>query len=188
MEFICMSCGRKHTRNERLVDEHIHCSCGYSFYVFYNQGMSVVMPSDEIIRQATTKAFQRFVVSTGRCQDVAVEPVDYTSFLQRADPLGLMEVGLERYQAETIGKHLLNCGDVASICESLGKNRDVMIKNKGDYAEVIEMRRKVKEREKPPFSGEPIAYLNEESRLKPWQKEIMERDQARTGYLFGDTG
>ena len=99
-----MSCGRKHTRNERLVDEHIHCSCGYSFYVFYNQGMLVVMPSDEIIRQTTIKAFQRFVVSTGRCQDVAVEPVDYTSFLQRADPLGLMEVGLERYQSETIGK------------------------------------------------------------------------------------
>ena len=188
MEFICMSCGQKHIRTERLVDEHIQCECGYRFYVFYNQGMTVIMPSEEITRQGTTKAFQRFVVSTGRCQDAKVDAFDYSSFLQRADPLGLMEVGLERYQAEKMGRCLLNCGDVASICESLDKNRDVMIKNKGNYAEVIEMRRKVKDRADPPFVGEPIAYLNEECALRPWQREIMERDAARTGYLFGDTG
>ena len=185
-----MSCGRKHIRAESLVDEHIHCSCGFDFYAFYSQGMTVMLPSADITRSAATKAFRRFVISTGRCQDAHVEPqvVDYTRFLNTADPLGLMEVGLERYQAETLGKCLLNCGDIASICESLGKNRDVMIKNKGNYAEVIEMRRKVKDRADPPFAGEPIAYLNEESNLRPWQQEIMERDAARTGYLFGDTG
>ena len=183
-----MSCGRKHTRNERLVDEHIHCSCGYSFYAFYNQGMMVMLPSDEITRQAATKAFQRFVVSTGRCQDARVEPFDYTNFLQRADPLGLIQVGLERYQAERYRKCPLNCGDIASICESLHKSKDAVLKNKGNYIDIIEMQRKVKGKEDPPFSGEPIAYLNEEYQLKGWQKEIMERDQARTGYLFGDAG
>ena len=188
MEFICMACGRKHIRKGRLVDEHIHCECGYSFYAFYNQGMTVTIPSDEITRLAATKAFQRFVVSTGRCQDAGVEPFDYTRFLQKADPLGLMEVGLERYQAETMGKCLLNCGDITSICDSLRKNRDVVLKNKGSYVEVIEMQRKVKGKGEPPFSGEPIAYLNEEYRLKGWQKEIMERDEARTGYLFGEPG
>ena len=108
MEFICIACGRKHTRTERLVDEHIQCECGYRFYVFYNRGMTVIMPSEEITRQGTTKAFQRFVVSTGRCQDAKVDAFDYTSFLQRADPLGLMEVGLERYQAETRIQRKLN--------------------------------------------------------------------------------
>lgn len=183
-----MSCGRKHIRNERLVDEHIHCSCGYSFYAFYNQGMMVMLPSDEITRQAATVAFQRFVVSTGRCQDAGVAAFDYTSFLKRADPLGLMEVGLERYQGERFGKCLMNCGDIASVCESLHKNKDVVLKNKGSHIDIIEMQRKVKARGDPPFSGEPIAYLNEEYQLKDWQKEIMERDQARTGYLFGDAG
>ena len=46
----------------------------------------VMMPSDEITRQTATRAFQRFVVSTGRCQDAGVEPIDYTSFLKKADP------------------------------------------------------------------------------------------------------
>ena len=188
MEFICMACGRKHIRTDRLVDEHIHCECGYSFYVFYNQGMLVTMPTDEITRQAVTKTFQRFVVSTGRCQDARVEPFDYTRFLQTADPLGLMEVGLERYQAETMGKCLLNCGDITSICDSLRNNRDVVVKNKGSHAEIIEMQRKVKGKRELPFSGEPISYLNEEYRLRDWQKEIMERDAARTGYLFGKPG
>ena len=188
MEFICMSCGRKHTREARLVDEHIHCSCGFDFYVFYNQGLTVILPSEEIMGRAATMAFRRFVTSTGRCLDAGVEPFDYTGFLKKADPLGLMEVGLERYQTEHFGKCLMNCGDVASVCESLHKNRDVVLKNKGNYIDIIEMQRKVKGKGDPPFAGEPIAYLNEEYKLKGWQKEIMERDQERTGFLFGDAG
>ena len=188
MEFICMSCGRKHTRTERLVDEHIHCECGFDFYVFYNQGLSLTIPSDEIAGQSVIKAFQRFIISTGRCQDAQVETFDYTKFLQKADPLGLMEVGLERYQTETPGKRLLNCGDVVSICESLSKNRDVTVKNKGKYVDIIEMQRKVKRKESLPFYGQPIAYLNEEFQLKDWQKEVMEEDAKRSGYLLGDTG
>ena len=183
-----MSCGRKHIRTERLVDEHIQCECGYRFLAFYCQGMMIVLPSDDIESQATIRAFQRFVVSTGRCLDAGVGPSDYTSFLQKADPLGLMEVGLERYQGEKYGKCLLNCGDVASACDSLYRNKDVVLKNKGNYIDIIEMQRKVKNKDSPPFSGEPIAYLNEEYQLKGWQREIMERDAARTGYLFGDAG
>lgn len=186
MEFICMSCGRKHTREGSLVDEHIHCSCGFSFYAFYNQGLTVTIPSADISHTSATMAFRRFIVSTGRCQDARLEPVDYTGFLKRADPLGLMEVGLQRYQAEMLGKELLNCGDVVSICESLKKHQDVLIKNKGQYTEIMEIRRRLKEKESLPFHEEPIEYLNEEYQLKDWQKEIMERDQARTGLLFGE--
>ena len=188
MEFTCVACGRKHIRRERLVDEHIHCECGFDFYAFYNQGLSLTIPTDEIMKQSVIKAFQRFIVSTGRCQDAQVEPTDYTYFLQKADPLGLMEVGLERYQAETLGKLLLNCGDVVSICESLNKNRDVTVKNKGNYVDIIEMQRKVKKRETFSFPGQPAAFLKEEGQLKDWQKEVMEEDAKRSGYLFGDAG
>ncbi len=183
-----MSCGRKHIRTERLVDEHIHCECGYRFYVFYCCGMMVTVPSNDIASIEAIQAFRRFVISTGRCMDAKVDPIDYTRFLRKSDPLGLMEVGLERYQAEKYGKCLLNCTDVASACDSLFKNRDVVLKNKGSYIDIIEMQRKVKGKGDPPFSGEPIAYLNEEFKLRDWQKEIMERDAARTGYLFGEPG
>lgn len=185
MEFICMSCGRKHTKEGALVDEHIRCECGYSFYAFYNQGMKMVVPSDDITNVAATRAFQRFVVSTGRCQDVRVEPmVDYTAFLKKADPMVLMEVGLERYQTEVLGESLLNCSDVASICESLKRHQDVIVKNKGNRIDIAELRQKTKE--KPVVLQERFPYLNGEYELKDWQKDIMRQNAERGGYLFGD--
>ena len=63
-----------------------------------------------------------------------------------------------------------------------------MLKNKGGYIDIIELQPKKKPKEKPPFAGEPVAYLNEEYRLKGWQKETMEEDAARAGYLFGEPG
>ena len=114
--------------------------------------------------------------------------MEYTKVLKKADPLFLMEVGLERYQAETLGKRLLNCGDVVSICESISRNRDVAVKNKGSYVDIIEMQRTVKRREPLPVTGQPIVSLNGECQLKDWQKEVMEEDARQSGYLFGDAG
>lgn len=209
MEFTCMACGRKHIRQERLVDEHIHCECGFDFYAFYNQGLSLTIPTDEIRNQPVARAFRRLIFSTGRCRDAEAEAADYgdymgstdytgdtdcvdytkyTALLQKADPLGLMEAGLERYQEETLGKLLLNCGDVVSICESLNKNRDVAVKNKGSYVDIIEMQRKVKKRQTIRLARPPVPFLTEDDRLKGWQKEVMEEDGKRNGYLFGDAG
>ena len=117
-----------------------------------------------------------------------IKPPDHAGILWTVDPLALMEIGLERYQAERLGKCLLNCGDVVSICGSISRNRDVTVKNKGNYVDIIEIHRKVKRREPLPFTGEPIAYLNEEYQLKDWQKEVMEEDARQSGYLFGDAG
>ena len=142
-----MACGRKHIRTDRLVDEHIHCECGFDFYAFYHQGLSVTIPSDDISNRVSAAAFRRFVISTGRCQDAKAEPVtDYISWLNKADPMMLMEKGLERYQETVIGKLLLNCGDVVSICESLKKHQDVLIKNKGMYIDIVEVSQKVKKK------------------------------------------
>ena len=188
MEFTCMNCGRKHARSAPLVDEHIRCGCGYRFYAFYKDRMAVTLPSNDIMSQAAVMAFRRFVISTGRCRDARIEPVDYTEFLRRADPLGLIEVGLERLQTEKYGKAKINSYDINSMVESIFRNLDVLMKNKKDEVEIVEIHRKPKGKRGPPFDGEPIAYLNEESRLNGWQKEIMERDQSRTGYLFGDAG
>ncbi len=102
-----------------------------------------------------------------------------------ADPLELIRVGLERYQAENFGRYLLNCGDIISICEALGRNRDVLLKNRGNYAEIIETRGQGAQGEKVAFFGMPTASGGEAYPLKNWQREIMERDQARSGYLYG---
>lgn len=93
--------------------------------------------------------------------------------LQAEDPLTLLEIGLERYQAETKGQHLISSEDIASICDSLWKKQDVLIRNKGNYIDIIEMRCKRKDRDK--------------RELRDWQREIMEQDAGRSGSLPGDT-
>ncbi len=100
------------------------------------------------------------------------------------DPLELIQMGLDLYQAETYGKRLLNCGDIISICEALGRNRDILLKNRGSYAEVVEMQ-KNRTGEDLAFFGRPGVYRRPEEPLRDWQREIMEEDQARSGYLYG---
>ncbi len=106
-------------------------------------------------------------------------------FRRNADSLELIRIGLERYQAENFGKCLLNCGDIISICEALGRDRDVLLKNRGNYAEIIETRGQGVQGEKVSFFGTPSVPGREDYPLKDWQREIMERDQARSGYLYG---
>ena len=153
MEFICAACGRKHIREGSLVDEHIPCECGNSFYAFYNQGMTVTIPSDETRNMDVVMGFRRFVVTTGRCLDAPAEPVDYTEFLQRADPLFLMQAGLQKYQGERFRECLMNCGDIVSVFDSLYDGKDVLLKKKRDYIDIIEMKRKTKARGDPTFGG-----------------------------------
>ncbi len=188
MEFICSACGRKHIRTGQWVDEHIHCECGYDFYAFYHQGVVVTLPFNLIRKEAVAKAFRHLVASVNRSGNARTEADICTDFLRKADPLGLIAVGMERYQAEVLGKSLLTCGDFTAICESLLNNKDLMLKNKGNYVDIIEFNRKMKKKEEPRFLEGPIQYLQDEYMLKDWQKEIMEENDARSGYLFGDTG
>jgi len=189
MEFRCTICGRKHVREGTLIDEHFACECGHEIYVFYNEGMLVVMPYNDFIRYQAVQAFRFFVVSTGRCRDARVTLQDFSDFLNTVDPLALIQVGMERYQKMAkLKKCYMNSGDIAIICKNLKRNRDMIIKIKGDHVDIDVIQSTNKEREVLPFIKEPIAYLNEEYALKGWQKEIMEEDAARTGYLFGDIG
>lgn len=189
MKFECVYCGKTHIRTGELVDEHIRCSCGHRFYAFYHEGMKMTIPSKDVESLEAVLTFRQFLARTGRCRDAAGAkggPVDYTMILRRADPLGLMEIGLERYQDETFGKRIVNCGDIASLCESLNSDGhvDILIRNKGNYIDLIEMRGKKKAR------GDPPAFPGWEGsgQLKDWQTEIMEQDAARNGLLFGDAG
>ena len=150
--------------------------------------MTFTTSADDMYKKKAVLAFKWFLAQTGRWRDEEAEEAILNHILNSVDSLGVLETGLELYQGETIGKCLLNCGDIAFVCKSLAKKQDVMLKNKGDYIDIIELQPKKKPKEKPPFAGEPVAYLNEEYRLKGWQKETMEEDAARAGYLFGEPG
>ncbi len=105
--------------------------------------------------------------------------------LKNAEALEMIQAGMERYQLLNYGKCLLNCGDIAAICESLAQGRDILLKSRGNYAELVETGRAA-------AAGENVSWLSRaaapqnEYQLKGWQREIMEQDQARTGYAWGN--
>ena len=197
MEFTCAACGRRHVRNASMVDEFVSCACGQSFYVFYNQGMTLTVPADEMTNDSIKQLFRRFVVGTGRCRDARVDqPMSYMELLKKIDPLALMEISLERYQQETFGNQLMNAGDVETVLEIINEKKDALVKGQDDYVTVMEQKPRRSRREPSDYlsmledgnvvmSNGQITYLHEKP-LRQWQIDIMEQDAARTGYLFGN--
>ncbi len=104
---------------------------------------------------------------------------------KNTDPLEMIQAGLDLYQARNFGKRLVNCGDIIAICEALGRNQDVLVKNRGSYAELIEMQPDGADRDAVSFFRRQAPGPREDYQLKNWQMEIMERDQARSGCLYG---
>lgn len=201
MEFTCPACGSRHIRREHLVDEYIHCNCGLDLYVFYNEGMTFTIPAKEMTRESFRQSFRRLVIDTGRCPGAHVEPVavNYMEMLRRIDSLVLMEISLEKYQEETIGKQVLHCGDIETILEIINEpGKDALVKGTEEGAVVKEQKTRVPKKQKQDYirlvedglaalSNGQMTYL-EDRPLKQWQVDIMKQDAARTGLLFGDAG
>jgi len=188
MIFSCKVCSKRYVRKAEPVDEYIECACGYRFYVFYDRKMTVQMPATELAVPETRKALQRFVKATGRCPELQVESFN-AEMLRNMDQQYLCNYGLHGFQLQKFSKCYLNADDIASICESLAKKQDVMIRDKGYYTQVMEMNvkaKKVKEGTgRQSKWEEAAATLHEGNALRPWQEEIMEQDKKQKKGLFG---
>ena len=197
MEFTCAACGKRHAWKGTGVDGFIHCDCGFRFYVFCHQGMTFTIPAEEIGNESLKEMFRRFVVTTGRCQDASVNrPAGVLDLLKKIDPLALLEIALERVQQETFGNQIMNAGDVEIILEILNQKKDAVVKGQKGYVSIQEVKARHSRREAVHFlqmledenaamPNGPAACLHEDPR-RQWQADVMERDAARSGYLFGD--
>lgn len=125
----------------------------------------------------------------------------WRSVLMGLDPLYLLEVALERYQAEVFGNQLMNAADVVSILEILNEsgNKDALVRKKDGFVNIIEQTVKkhkqkvidltaLREKALLPGSEEQEHSMGEEPPLREWQEEIMEENDARSGFLFGEIG
>ena len=190
MKFICPACERIFSIEQNTVDEFYPCECGRELYVFYNQEMNICMPAEEAKSRIVAQLMRRFVTSTGRCPEVKTAPVtDYREILKTVDPMALMEVGLVRYQMETIGNQPMHCTDVENILEIINEDgKDAIVKKRSDTSVIVKEQR-TREPKRPKIDY--IRLMEEqlgEPELKQWQIDIMEQDAARTGKLFGDCG
>lgn len=137
--FVCQNCFRQHVRTGTLVSEHISCSCGYTFYAFGKEGLSLVLPSPETQDEMIGYSIRRMIASTGRIHDPELErgSGEYTAVLREWSPEQLMDVALERLQEETYGMNILKTKNILLLCELLDRGIDVAVKYKQDKDRVI---------------------------------------------------
>ena len=197
--FFCERCGRIHVLDQAVVDEIISCECGFRFYCFGNKGLKINIPVLELHDQVFD-LMKRFIQATGRCRDAPAprsEAVNIKKILLQMDSMGLLEIALEKIQAEEFGRILMHCVDVEDILEILNEDKDALVKKQNGYVNI-------KEQKSWKHKKSEIDYLQlvsntltaipgnticrEEEQLRQWQTDIMEENARRTGLLFGESG
>ena len=198
--FVCERCGRIRVLDQPIVDEIVFCECGFRFYCFGNKGMKITMPAQELCDQFID-LMKRFVQATGRCRDAPAprsEAVNIKKILLQMDSMGLLEIALEKIQAEEFGRILMHCCDVEDILEIINEDKDAVVKKQNGYVSI-------KEQKSRKHKNSEIDYLQlvsdtlaaipgngtdcrEEEQYNQWQIDIMEENARRTGLLFGISG
>lgn len=182
----CDRCGKRHVVNGSVIDEFIDCPCGYSFYLFYSEGMTVKMPAREMMTDENMQNFRWFVTRTGRCEKVHAEPPGYGKALVEIYPPVLIEMGLRRLQEKEYEKCSMNSGDIDTILSILNQDADVLVKNKKGYVDVIELQNKPRET-RTSAAVEVSKYLEEDPTVQSRQKESMERNRKGRKGILQDT-
>lgn len=146
----CPRCGKAHIFKTDYVDNIIECECGFGCYAFAVGDFRIIMSKAEAENEEVVRSMRRFVISTGRCEDIPPELYmddcssgnsDYY-FVRDYDIEGILEQVLEEYQESGFGEYLVTKELLDSICESLSNGRDVELKRKKDSVEIIELKKK----------------------------------------------
>ena len=167
---ICPKCHKEHYGAYPLMDEFINCDCGFSFYAFVDQGLRIMMTPQEARFEPIARAMRRFVVATGRCQDIDPKLLEYTDQIPRVDVQEwdlddqLAKV-LEDYQLAAFGECYITKELVDSICKFFERNMDVIIRKHKDRVDVSEVN-------KPKHVSLPDASRN--ARLLTYSARIRE--------------
>ena len=139
--FPCPRCRKQHCYDSAIFDDRVSCSCGFDFYAFACGDLRIVMPWDEASYEPIARALRKFVVATGRCQDIPPELYD-----DPFDCIPVLEEDIERafmiLQKGPYGKCYITPEMFTSICDSIHNGYDVEIKRKKNGIEIIELKKK----------------------------------------------
>lgn len=146
---ICPKCHKEHYGAYALMDEYIDCECGFSFYAFVDKGLRIMMTPQEANYEPIARAMRRFVVATGRCQDIDPRLLEYTDEMpsvdvQERDLDEEVTRALEDYQLAAFGECYITKELIDSICKAFDKNYDVALNKKKDGVELREVNKPTK--------------------------------------------
>lgn len=146
---ICPKCQKKHYSAYALMDTYIDCECGFSFYAFVDKGLRIMMTPQEANYEPIARAMRRFVVATGRCQDIDPRLLEYTDGMpsvdvQERDLDEEVTRVLEDYQLAAFGECYITKELIDSICKAFGRNYDVALNKKKDGVELREVNKPTK--------------------------------------------
>lgn len=141
---ICPKCHKEHYGAYALMDEYIDCECGLSFYAFVDKGLRIMMTPQEANYEPIARAMRRFVVATGRCQDIDPRLLEYTDEIpsvdvQERDLDEEVSRVLEEYQLAAFGKCYITKELIDIICKIFEKDNDVTLNKKKDGVEFREV-------------------------------------------------
>ncbi len=158
----CPKCHKKHCSEYVLINKFICCECGCNFYVFADKGLQIIIPAQEAKIDQVVRAMRRFVVMTGRCQDIDPELLGFSdeepdTYLRERDLQTELAKLLEEYQVEYFGDCFITNEVVDSICMAFGHNADVQLKKQKDGVDICEMK-KPKRCTKPRQSERILKY------------------------------
>lgn len=146
---ICPKCQKKHYSAYALMDTYIDCECGFSFYAFVDKGLRIMMTPQEANYEPIARAMRRFVVATGRCQDIDPRLLEYTDGMpsvdvQERDLDEEVTRVLEDYQLAAFGECYITKELIDSICKAFGRNYDIALNKKKDGVELREVNKPTK--------------------------------------------
>jgi hypothetical protein len=128
------------------MNEFVNCECGYSFYAFADKGLHIMIPAQETRIDQIVRAMRRFVVTTGRCQDIDPKLLEYTE----EDPIVNKQERdldvefaslLEEYQIVVFGDCYITREVIDSIYKAFEHNADVVLKKQKDGVDISEMKK-----------------------------------------------
>ncbi len=171
-EIVCPRCHKVHRSGYAIMDEYVTCECGFQFYAFSDSGLRIIMPQNEAGYEPIARAMRRFVVTTGRCQDIPPELYQeengqlYIGAIKKAmDVEDELERVLEEFQREMFGEVFLSKDVIFSVCESFQDGHDVELRKQKKRIDVIKLIKK-----KLPI---------EEKHHWPGAKTFIKADQAK---------
>ena len=181
----CPKCKKKHYSAYALMNEFVNCECGYSFYAFVDKGLHILIPAQETRIDQIVRAMRRFVVTTGRCQDIDPKLLEYMEEdpivnKQERDLDAEFASLLEEYQIVVFGDCYITREVIDSIYKAFEHNADVVLKKQKDGVDISEMKKPTRVSKAKVHQGERIMKYSEMLRQTQGESEILPFSTARS--------
>ena len=192
---LCPKCHKKHYGAYPYMDEFINCECGFSFYVFVDQGLRIMMTPEEAMFEPIARAMRRFVVATGRCQDIDPKLLENTEQIPYVDVQELdlddeLARVLEDYQLAVYGNCYITRELIDSICQYFDRNMDVILRKQKDRVDISEVNKP--KHVSLPEASRSTRLLTYNARIRESQKQgipvvggIMQSCQRSEALMIG---